>query len=62
MPRSAGFDLSWVPELSDPTRVFMSMLMFIGGGSSSTAGGIRVTTLAVLVLTCRSVAACLHAW
>ena len=48
MPRSAGFDLSWVPELSDPTRVFMSMLMFIGGGSSSTAGGIRVTTLAVL--------------
>ena len=54
MPRSAGFDLSWVPELSDPTRVFMSMLMFIGGGSSSTAGGIRVTTLAVLVLTCRA--------
>ena len=49
-----GFDLSWVPELSDPTRVFMSMLMFIGGGSSSTAGGIRVTTLAVLVLTCRA--------
>ena len=60
MPRSAGFDLSWVPELSDPTRVFMSMLMFIGGGSSSTAGGIRVTTLAVLVLTCRAVCPC--AW
>ena len=54
MPRSAGFDLSWVPELSDPTRVFMSMLMFIGGGSSSTAGGIRVTTFAVLFLTCRA--------
>lgn len=54
MPRSAGFDLSWVPDVSEPTKVFMSALMFIGGGSSSTAGGIRVTTLAVLFLTCRA--------
>lgn len=54
MPRSAGFDLAWVPEMSDPTRVFMSVLMFIGGGSSSTAGGIRVTTFAVLLLTCKA--------
>ena len=54
MAVECGFDLSWVPELSDPTRVFMSMLMFIGGGSSSTAGGIRVTTFAVLFLTCRA--------
>ncbi len=54
MPRSAGFDLSWVSEMSEPTKVFMSALMFIGGGSSSTAGGIRVTTFAVLFLTCRA--------
>ncbi len=27
-----------------------SMLMFVGGGSASTAGGIKVTTLAVLAL------------
>lgn len=52
MPRSAGFDISWVPEVTDETKVFMSALMFIGAGSSSTAGGIRVTTFAVIVLIC----------
>ena len=41
MPRSSGFDLSWVPQVSEPTKVFMSVIMFIGGGSTSTAGGIR---------------------
>ena len=46
MPRSAGFDISWVPEVTNETKVFMSILMFIGAGSSSTAGGIRVTTFA----------------
>lgn len=52
MPRSAGFDISWVPDVSNETKVFMSLLMFIGAGSSSTAGGIRVTTFAVIVLIC----------
>lgn len=51
MPRSSGFDLSWVPWVSDETKLYMSVSMFIGGGSSSTAGGIHVTTFAVLVLT-----------
>jgi Trk-type K+ transport system membrane component len=52
MPRSAGFDTSWVPEVTDGTKVFMSAMMFIGAGSSSTAGGIRVTTFAVIILIC----------
>ncbi|MBT1171175.1 potassium transporter TrkG [Bifidobacterium sp. SO4] len=52
MPRSAGFDISWVPEVTNETKVFMSVLMFIGAGSSSTAGGIRVTTFAVIILIC----------
>ncbi|NMM98291.1 TrkH family potassium uptake protein [Bifidobacterium olomucense] len=52
MPRSAGFDISWVPEVTPETKVFMSLLMFIGAGSSSTAGGIRVTTFAVIILIC----------
>lgn len=52
MPRSAGFDVSWVPDVSNETKVFMSALMFIGAGSSSTGGGIRVTTFAVVVLIC----------
>ena len=51
MPRSSGFDLSWVPAVSEETKVYMSLAMFIGGGTSSTAGGIHVTTFAVLMLT-----------
>ena len=54
MPRSSGFDLSWMPGVSDATKVFLSIVMFIGGGSTSTAGGIRVTTFAVTLLTCRA--------
>ena len=54
MPRSSGFDLSWMPGVSDATKVFLSIVMFIGGGSTSTAGGIRVTTFAVILLTCRA--------
>ncbi len=54
MPRTSGFDPSWVPQVSEPTKVFMSAIMFIGGGSTSTAGGIRVTTFAVVLLICRA--------
>ncbi|KFI67574.1 TrkH family potassium uptake protein [Bifidobacterium magnum] len=54
MPRSSGFDLSWVPQVGDATKLFMSIIMFIGGGSTSTAGGIRVTTFAVILLVCRA--------
>ena len=54
MPRSSGFDLSWVPDVKECTKVFMSIVMFIGGGSTSTAGGIRVTTLAVILLVCKA--------
>ena len=43
-----------MPGGSDATKVFLSIVMFIGGGSTSTAGGIRVTTLAVILLTCRA--------
>ncbi|PLS30555.1 potassium transporter Trk [Bifidobacterium margollesii] len=55
MPRTTGFDASWMPNVSEATKGFMAMVMFVGGGSASTAGGIHVTTLAVLFLVCRSV-------
>lgn len=32
------------------TWLIQDLLMFIGGGSASTAGGIKVSTLAVMVL------------
>lgn len=48
MPRTAGFDSLGVAELREPGRFLTEVLMFIGGGSASTAGGIKVTTFALL--------------
>jgi Trk-type K+ transport system membrane component len=50
MTRSGGFSVIDIGDLHGSTLVVGSMLMFVGGGSASTAGGIKVTTLAVLAL------------
>lgn len=50
MTRSGGFSVIDISELNGSSLVVGSMLMFVGGGSASTAGGIKVTTLAVLAL------------
>lgn len=50
MTRSGGFSIVDIGELNGSSLVVGSMLMFVGGGSASTAGGIKVTTLAVLAL------------
>ncbi|WP_203137399.1 TrkH family potassium uptake protein [Microbacterium sp. JZ31] len=50
MTRSGGFSVVDISELHGSSMVVGSMLMFVGGGSASTAGGIKVTTLAVLAL------------
>ncbi|GAB3558031.1 TrkH family potassium uptake protein [Spelaeicoccus albus] len=50
MPRSGGFATIDVGSMHQSTHLVLDMLMFIGGGSASTAGGIKVTTLAVLFL------------
>src|SRR5690606_10614420 len=50
MTRSGGFAFVDMGELYGSGTVVGSMLMFVGGGSASTAGGIKVTTLAVLAL------------
>lgn len=47
-PRTAGFNTVPIGELREPTLNIMSGLMFIGAGPASTAGGIKVTTFAVL--------------
>ena len=47
-PRTAGFNSVDVAALREPTRLLTEVLMFIGGGSGSTAGGIKVTTFALL--------------
>nr|WP_231637256.1 potassium transporter TrkG [Microbacterium sp. No. 7] len=50
MTRSGGFSVVDMSEFNGSSLVAASMLMFVGGGSASTAGGIKVTTLAVLAL------------
>ncbi len=50
MTRSGGFSTVDIGQMHDSSLMVMDMLMFVGGGSASTAGGIKVTTLAVLFL------------
>jgi Trk-type K+ transport system membrane component len=49
-PRSGGFSTVDTGELRQETWLVIDALMFVGGGSASTAGGIKVTTLAVMLL------------
>lgn len=50
MMRSGGFALTDPADSTTTTLLLSDALMFVGGGSVSTAGGIKVTTLAVLFL------------
>ncbi|MFC4370443.1 TrkH family potassium uptake protein [Citricoccus nitrophenolicus] len=50
MTRSGGFAVYDVNEQYAETLLLTDALMFVGGGSASTAGGIKVTTLAVMFL------------
>src|SRR5690606_1341380 len=50
MTRSGGVSVIDVDDLTGSSALVTSMLMFVGGGSASTAGGIKVTTLAVLAI------------
>lgn len=49
MPRTAGFNSVDIAAMSPATWLGMDVMMFIGGGSAGTAGGIKVTTFAVLL-------------
>jgi trk system potassium uptake protein TrkH len=46
--RTAGFNAVDISGLDDTSHLLTIVLMFIGGGSGSTAGGIKVTTFALL--------------
>ncbi|HEY4552305.1 MAG TPA: TrkH family potassium uptake protein [Bacillaceae bacterium] len=48
--RSAGLLTMDINQLSTPTILFMSALMFIGASPSSVGGGIRTTTFALNIL------------
>lgn len=53
--RTAGFASVDIASLHDVTKIIMMFLMFIGAGSGSTGGGIKVTTFAVIAMTAVSV-------
>ncbi len=53
-PRTAGFAAVDYSQVIPETRLLTDALMFVGGGSGSTAGGIKVTTLLILLLAARA--------
>ncbi len=55
--RSGGFNTIDVSQLSPFNLGLSTFLMFVGVGSNSTGGGIRVTTLAVILAACWAVIA-----
>ena len=48
--RTAGFNTVNFGAMATPTLLFFIFLMFIGGGSGSTAGGIKTSTFALVFL------------
>ncbi|MDR0902519.1 MAG: ATPase [Opitutaceae bacterium] len=53
--RSAGFGITPSGLLTPGASILMMALMFVGGSPSSTAGGVKTSTLAVAVLALRRV-------
>lgn len=49
-PRTAGFNTVDIPSLTPASKLLTMILMFIGGSPGSTAGGIKTTTLAVILI------------
>lgn len=49
-PRTAGFNSIDIAQMDSATWLGSDVLMFIGGGSGGTAGGIKITTFTVLLV------------
>ncbi len=54
-PRTAGFNTAELTLLSETGLAIMIVLMLVGGSPGSTAGGMKTTTLAVMLSTMESV-------
>ncbi len=48
--RTAGFNTTDTASLSGASKLLTMILMFIGGSSGSTAGGVKTTTIAVVLI------------
>lgn len=49
--RTSGFNSIDIGALKDSSLFFSTIFMMIGGGQGSTAGGIKITTAAILIVT-----------
>ncbi len=54
--RTVGFSTFDMAGFREPTKLFSCILMFIGGSSASTAGGIKTVTATIIVITAFQVA------
>lgn len=53
-PRTAGFNTIDLTAMKNSSKLLTIILMFIGGSPASTAGGIKTSTLAILILAVRT--------
>ena len=51
-PRTAGFNTIDLAKLTDSSKFFMMLLMFVGGCAGSTAGGLKVSRVMLLFKSC----------
>lgn len=49
-PRTAGFNTMDISKMTEVSKAMIIILMLVGGSPSSTAGGMKTTTFAVLIL------------
>lgn len=49
--RTAGFNTVDLTSLTDQSKLLSALLMFVGAAPAGTGGGVKVTTLAVVVMT-----------
>ena len=52
--RTAGFATVSQSGLTNGSKLITCLLMFVGGSPAGTAGGVKTTTVAMLILACRS--------
>ncbi len=49
LPRTAGFNSVDIASMTPASTLLTMLLMFIGGGTGSTAGGVKVTTIVIML-------------
>ncbi len=54
-PRTAGFNTADLSAMTGSSKAIMTLLMLVGGSPGSTAGGMKTTTVAVLISSAFSV-------